>query len=130
MVDPVMVSTSGDTLSEPSTLAKYRNELFAMADIVTPNVKEASKLLGGVSLRTVSDMRSAAESIYKFGPQYAFHISVNLCCCSKVLLPYLFPWTTFAISCGCISRCYTCMGKRQPGHPVFLSMYMNLNYIC
>lgn len=65
-----MVSTSGDTLSEPSTLAKYRNELFAMADIVTPNVKEASKLLGDVSLRTVSDMYSAAESIYKFGPQY------------------------------------------------------------
>uniref|UniRef100_A0A0E0BPZ7 Uncharacterized protein n=1 Tax=Oryza glumipatula TaxID=40148 RepID=A0A0E0BPZ7_9ORYZ len=70
VVDPVMVSTSGDTLSESSTLSVYRDELFAMADIVTPNVKEASRLLGGVSLRTVSDMRNAAESIYKFGPKH------------------------------------------------------------
>uniref|UniRef100_A0A0E0HCG9 Pyridoxamine kinase/Phosphomethylpyrimidine kinase domain-containing protein n=1 Tax=Oryza nivara TaxID=4536 RepID=A0A0E0HCG9_ORYNI len=70
VVDPVMVSTSGDILSESSTLSVYRDELFAMADIVTPNVKEASRLLGGVSLRTVSDMRNAAESIYKFGPKH------------------------------------------------------------
>nr|XP_051185555.1 probable thiamine biosynthetic bifunctional enzyme, chloroplastic isoform X1 [Lolium perenne] len=69
VVDPVMVSTSGDSLSDPSTLTNYRDELFAMADIVTPNVKEASKLLGGVSLHTVSDMRDAAASIYKFGPR-------------------------------------------------------------
>ncbi|KAI4977969.1 hypothetical protein ZWY2020_014523 [Hordeum vulgare] len=70
VVDPVMVSTSGDSLSDPSTLTNYRDELFAMADIVTPNVKEASKLLGGVSLHTISDMRDAAESIYKLGPRY------------------------------------------------------------
>ncbi|CAM0954811.1 unnamed protein product [Alopecurus aequalis] len=70
VVDPVMVSTSGDSLSDPSTLTNYRDELFAMADIVTPNVKEASKLLGGVSLHTVSDMRDAAASIYKFGPRH------------------------------------------------------------
>lgn len=70
VVDPVMVSTSGDTLSGPSTLATYRDELFSMADIVTPNVKEASKLLGDVSLHTISDMCNAAESIYKLGPKY------------------------------------------------------------
>jgi hydroxymethylpyrimidine kinase/phosphomethylpyrimidine kinase/thiamine-phosphate diphosphorylase len=49
-----------------------------MADIVTPNVKEASKLLGGVSLHTVSDMRDAAASIYKFGPRFVFSIRANL----------------------------------------------------
>ncbi|XP_017697680.2 probable thiamine biosynthetic bifunctional enzyme, chloroplastic isoform X2 [Phoenix dactylifera] len=70
VVDPVMVSTSGDMLSEPSNLAGYRNELFAMADIVTPNLKEASALLGGVSLRTVADMCSAAKSIHNLGPRY------------------------------------------------------------
>ncbi|EMS68312.1 Bifunctional protein thiED [Triticum urartu] len=52
------------------TIALSRDGLFAMADIVTPNVKEASKLLGGVSLHTIADMRDAAESIYKFGPRY------------------------------------------------------------
>jgi hypothetical protein len=48
-------------------------------------VKEASKLLGDVSLHTISDMRNAAESIYKLGPKYVFSISVNLFCfiCSR-----------------------------------------------
>lgn len=39
-----------------------------MADIVTPNLKEASALLGGVKLQTVSDMCSAAKSIHNMGP--------------------------------------------------------------
>ncbi|CAL9762944.1 unnamed protein product [Musa acuminata subsp. burmannicoides] len=69
VVDPVMVSTSGDMLAGPSTLSGYRDELFAMADIVTPNLKEASALLGGMSLRTVSDMCSAAKSIHNIGPR-------------------------------------------------------------
>ncbi|WOL02374.1 putative thiamine biosynthetic bifunctional enzyme, chloroplastic [Canna indica] len=69
VVDPVLVSTSGDMLAGPSTLSGYRDELFAMADIVTPNLKEASAILGGVSLRTVADMRSAAKSIHDLGPR-------------------------------------------------------------
>ncbi|KAJ3671602.1 hypothetical protein LUZ60_007681 [Juncus effusus] len=69
VVDPVMVSTSGDALSAPSTLSGYRDELFSMADIVTPNLKEASALLGGLHLETISDMHHAAESIHKFGPK-------------------------------------------------------------
>lgn len=40
-----------------------------MADIVTPNLKEASALLGGVQLETVDDMRSAAKSIHDMGPR-------------------------------------------------------------
>lgn len=40
-----------------------------MADIVTPNVKEASALLGGVQLETVTDMCSAAKSLYAMGPR-------------------------------------------------------------
>ncbi|KAF5950028.1 hypothetical protein HYC85_012021 [Camellia sinensis] len=43
--------------------------LFPMADIVTPNLKEASALLGGVQLETVDDMRSAAKSIHEMGPR-------------------------------------------------------------
>ncbi|XP_020246005.1 probable thiamine biosynthetic bifunctional enzyme, chloroplastic isoform X1 [Asparagus officinalis] len=69
VVDPVMVSTSGDVLSAPSTLAEYRDELLPMADIVTPNLKEASALLGGISLETVGDMCSAAKAIHSFGPR-------------------------------------------------------------
>lgn len=71
-----------------------RDELFAMADIVTPNVKEASKLLGGVSLHTIADMRDAAESIYKFGPRFVFCILVTLFLCFEadhtlsIVIPY------------------------------------------
>ncbi|KAI3445621.1 hypothetical protein Pfo_002286 [Paulownia fortunei] len=56
VVDPVMVSTSGD-------------ELLPLADIVTPNLREASALLGGAPLQTVADMRSAAKSIHDIGPR-------------------------------------------------------------
>ncbi|XP_010246308.1 PREDICTED: thiamine biosynthetic bifunctional enzyme TH1, chloroplastic isoform X2 [Nelumbo nucifera] len=69
VVDPVMVSTSGDVLAAPSILSVFREELLPMADIVTPNLKEASALLGGVQLETVSDMYSAAKSIQSLGPR-------------------------------------------------------------
>lgn len=36
---------------------------------MTPNLKEASALLGGVLLETFDDMRFAAKSIYEFGPR-------------------------------------------------------------
>ncbi|KAK2966676.1 hypothetical protein RJ640_002374 [Escallonia rubra] len=69
VVDPVMVSTSGDVLAGPSILATFREELLPMADIVTPNLREASVLLGGVQLETVANMRSAAKSIHDMGPR-------------------------------------------------------------
>lgn len=69
VVDPVMVSTSGDVLAGPSILAAFREELLPMADIVTPNLKEASALLGGLQLETVSDMCTAAKLIHDMGPR-------------------------------------------------------------
>ncbi|KAG5525857.1 hypothetical protein RHGRI_032223 [Rhododendron griersonianum] len=69
VVDPVMVSTSGDVLAGPSILAGFREDLLPMADIVTPNLKEAAALLGGVQLATVDDMRSAAKAIHDMGPR-------------------------------------------------------------
>ncbi|XAR56333.1 Thiamine-phosphate diphosphorylase [Bertholletia excelsa] len=69
VVDPVMVSTSGDVLAGPSILTAFREDLLSMADVVTPNLKEASALLGGVQLETVDDMCSAAKSIHDMGPR-------------------------------------------------------------
>lgn len=40
-----------------------------MADIVTPNIKEASVLLNNVPLKSVSDMRIAAKLIRDLGPR-------------------------------------------------------------
>ncbi|KAL7593341.1 hypothetical protein Lser_V15G34127 [Lactuca serriola] len=69
VVDPVMVSTSGDVLAGPSILDTFRKDLLPMADIVTPNLKETSALLGGIQLETVNDMRSAAKSLHDMGPR-------------------------------------------------------------
>ncbi|KAI3675924.1 hypothetical protein L1987_85520 [Smallanthus sonchifolius] len=69
VVDPVMVSTSGHVLAGSSMLDTFRQDLLPMADIVTPNIKEASALLGGLQLETVTDMRSAAKSLHDMGPR-------------------------------------------------------------
>ncbi|XP_031272385.1 thiamine biosynthetic bifunctional enzyme TH1, chloroplastic-like isoform X1 [Pistacia vera] len=68
VVDPVMVSTSGDVLAGPSIVSGFREDLLPMADIVTPNVKEASALLG-MQVATVADMRSAAKLLHNLGPR-------------------------------------------------------------
>ncbi|KAK9154935.1 hypothetical protein Sjap_002415 [Stephania japonica] len=70
VVDPVMVSTSGDVLADSSIVSVLRNDLLPVADIVTPNLKEASALLGGVPLETIAHLRSAAKSIHDLGPRY------------------------------------------------------------
>lgn len=46
VVDPVMVATSGDALSTGSVLETMRRRLFALSDLITPNLPEASAILG------------------------------------------------------------------------------------
>jgi hydroxymethylpyrimidine/phosphomethylpyrimidine kinase len=46
VVDPVMVATSGDRLLDPEAVAVYRERLFPLATLVTPNLDEAAALLG------------------------------------------------------------------------------------
>lgn len=40
-----------------------------MADLVTPNLPEASALIGGKPVSNVAEMRSAAEAIHQLGPR-------------------------------------------------------------
>ncbi|XP_010460067.1 PREDICTED: thiamine biosynthetic bifunctional enzyme TH1, chloroplastic-like isoform X3 [Camelina sativa] len=70
VVDPVMVSTSGHVLAGSSVLSIFRERLLPIADIITPNVKEASALLGGVKIETVEEMRSAAKLLHEMGPRF------------------------------------------------------------
>lgn len=62
-----------------------------MADIVTPNLKEASALLGGVPLETIADMRSAAKAIHDIGPRLIFEIFLSNSEIDILTLYYL--WT-------------------------------------
>ncbi|MFC4333697.1 bifunctional hydroxymethylpyrimidine kinase/phosphomethylpyrimidine kinase [Salininema proteolyticum] len=67
VVDPVMVTTSGDSLFEGDP----KQYLHAFADsptVITPNVIEAQQLSGTV-IRDLADARHAAETIARSGPR-------------------------------------------------------------
>ena len=71
VLDPVMVATSGDPLLEPSAIAAIREELFPLADLVTPNLDEAALLLGA-PVRDVAAMERAARTmVERFGARAA-----------------------------------------------------------
>ena len=66
VVDPVMVSRTGAQLIDDDAIATLRDRLIPQATIVTPNRYEA-ELLSGLTLKTLDDMRAAAEKIYHLG---------------------------------------------------------------
>lgn len=69
VVDPVMIATSGDRLLEPDAERAYVDELFAHATVITPNIAEAS-LLVGRTLRTIDDQIAAAHWLFDCGSAY------------------------------------------------------------
>ena len=68
VVDPVMVSKSGDALLEPDAVATLARRMLPIADLVTPNAHEAARLTG-VDVRTLDDARRAADRILAMGPR-------------------------------------------------------------
>lgn len=46
IVDPVITATGGDPLLEGGAVEAYQKELFPLASLITPNLDEASQLLG------------------------------------------------------------------------------------
>lgn len=46
VVDPVMIASTGDPLMEPEAVHTYRELLFPLARVITPNLPEAETLLG------------------------------------------------------------------------------------
>ncbi|WP_423195091.1 MULTISPECIES: bifunctional hydroxymethylpyrimidine kinase/phosphomethylpyrimidine kinase [unclassified Cupriavidus] len=66
VVDPVMISTSGATLSDDSTSAAMVRLLFPRALLVTPNLPEASYLLGRRIARR-GEMEQAAADLLALG---------------------------------------------------------------
>jgi hydroxymethylpyrimidine kinase/phosphomethylpyrimidine kinase/thiamine-phosphate diphosphorylase len=70
IVDPVLVATSGDVLAEAGVAQALAGRLFPLATIVTPNVHEASVLLGGRTIADVAGLKMAAQDLHAFGPQW------------------------------------------------------------
>lgn len=67
VVDPVMVGKLDSQLLADDAIDKLRDELIPMAEIITPNVPEASLLLGGRNLESVEDLKQAAMDLYQLG---------------------------------------------------------------
>jgi hydroxymethylpyrimidine/phosphomethylpyrimidine kinase len=68
VVDPVMVSKGGDRLLDPEAEQAYVERLFAVAEVLTPNLMEAEALLGH-PVRTREAMRDAARELRRLGPR-------------------------------------------------------------
>ena len=66
VMDPVMVATSGAVLIDRLAIAALVRELFGRAVLVTPNLDEAS-LLVGRTLANEDDMQSAAHELLAKG---------------------------------------------------------------
>jgi hydroxymethylpyrimidine/phosphomethylpyrimidine kinase len=66
VVDPVMVSKHGLPLLPETAAAAIREELLPRGTLITPNVPEAEAITG-MTIRTLDDMRRAAERICTMG---------------------------------------------------------------
>jgi hydroxymethylpyrimidine/phosphomethylpyrimidine kinase len=67
IVDPVMVAASGDVLLEPRAIGAIKHRLFPRADLVTPNLPEAARLLGASEARGEREMVAQAEALAALG---------------------------------------------------------------
>ena len=67
VVDPVIVSSSGDPLLDDEGVMALKKELVGRAHAVTPNIPEA-EVLSGVSIRSEQDLREAARRLFALGP--------------------------------------------------------------
>jgi hydroxymethylpyrimidine/phosphomethylpyrimidine kinase len=64
VVDPVMIATSGDNLLEPEAVESYKNKLFPLATLMTPNLDEAALLLD-TTIKDRKQMENAAKALAK-----------------------------------------------------------------
>ncbi|MEM0036809.1 MAG: bifunctional hydroxymethylpyrimidine kinase/phosphomethylpyrimidine kinase [Candidatus Korarchaeum sp.] len=68
VVDPVMIAKSGAPLLKEEAVKSLIEELLPLAEVVTPNAREA-EVLSGISVRSLDDARRAAKLIAEHGPR-------------------------------------------------------------
>ncbi len=67
IVDPVMVATSGDRLMEEGAVAAVRSDLVPLADLLTPNLEEAARLLGQPLAASEDEMTGQTRALLALG---------------------------------------------------------------
>jgi hydroxymethylpyrimidine/phosphomethylpyrimidine kinase len=69
VLDPVMIAKSGDALLQPDARAALIEALLPLAEVVTPNLHEAS-MLADMPVTAEKDMEEAARRIHARGPRH------------------------------------------------------------
>jgi hydroxymethylpyrimidine/phosphomethylpyrimidine kinase len=69
VVDPVFVSKHRDRLLSEDAVTGLKNDLFPVAEIVTPNLYEAGALLGR-DIGSIQGMKDAARALGDLGPRH------------------------------------------------------------
>ena len=82
VVDPVMVAKSGDALLQAEAIDALVEKIFPLSTIITPNIPEASAILGE-EINSDSDMLDVAIKLSKLGPKSVIvkggHSKSNFC---------------------------------------------------
>ena len=73
VVDPVMVASSGDSLTKSETIKEMEKLLFPISRVITPNIPEAEKLIG-TTIKDKEDMEQAARVL---GEKYGCAVLVK-----------------------------------------------------
>lgn len=81
IVDPVMISTSGDRLLSEDAIDALKNILLPLATVITPNIDEA-EVLSGIRIRQWEDVVPAAKILQARWPKACIvlkggHLSEN-----------------------------------------------------
>ena len=86
LIDPVIVNFAGEQLVSDDAIAAYKNELFPIATLITPNVREAEFLLGHAISDPEQDLRKLSE--------WGCSVLVKSVEKGKYLVDYLYDHTT------------------------------------
>jgi hydroxymethylpyrimidine/phosphomethylpyrimidine kinase len=83
VLDPVMVAKSGDTLLPDDAIATLIEALLPRADLLTPNLPEAARLLGCDAAQDVAGMLEQGHALLALGPRAVLmkggHAEGDLC---------------------------------------------------
>jgi hydroxymethylpyrimidine/phosphomethylpyrimidine kinase len=67
--DPVMIASSGDSLSGPGFVEAIKSSLLPLVDCLTPNLAEAAALLDEPIALSEADMTRQGAALVKLGPR-------------------------------------------------------------
>lgn len=83
VVDPVMIAKSGDALLQDEAVDALISQILPHADVLTPNLPEAARLLNTTEAVTPDDMAAQGQQLLKMGPKTVLmkggHTTRGLC---------------------------------------------------